>query len=226
MKTIVMSLGGSLIAPKNIDVNFLKKFRRTILDYIKKGNRVILITGGGDTCRNYQKASTQVNSDVSHNDLDWVGIASTKLNAELVRSVFGNSAYDKILDNPDKKVDTSKKILVGAGYLPGSSSDLDAVILAKTYGAKMVINLSNITYVYDKDPSKFKDAKPQKEMTWKQMQKLVGTKWIPGAHVPFDPAATKLAARLKMKLVVAKGGDLNNLKNILAEKKFKGTIVE
>ena len=196
---------------------------------LKEGSlegKVILITGGGDTCRNYQKAAAQVNPSVSHDDLDWVGIASTKLNAELVRSIFGNLAHDKILGDPNKKVNTGKKILVGAGYLPGSSSDLDAVILAKTYGAKVVINLSNITYVYDKDPSKFKDAKPQKEMTWKQMQKLVGSKWIPGAHVPFDPEATKLATKLKMKLIVAKGSNLNNLKNVLTDKKFQGTVVQ
>ena len=42
-KTIVMSLGGSLIAPDDLDINFLKKFRRVILDYIKSGNRVVLI---------------------------------------------------------------------------------------------------------------------------------------------------------------------------------------
>ena len=41
MKTIVMSLGGSLIAPDKLDVNFLKKFKKIILDYTKKGNRVI-----------------------------------------------------------------------------------------------------------------------------------------------------------------------------------------
>lgn len=221
-----MSLGGSLIAPDKIDVNFLKKFRKLILGYTKKGNRVIIITGGGDTCRNYQKATSRVYGQATDEDLDWVGIASTILNAELVRSIFGNLSYAKVLGNPSKKVKTNKKVIIGAGYAPGSSSDKDAVILAKTYGADTVINLSNITYVYDKDPSKFKNAKPQKEMTWKAFQKLVGTKWVPGAHVPFDPAATKLAAKLKMKLIVMKGSDLPNLQKFLAGKKFQGTVVE
>ena len=166
-KTLVMSLGGSLIAPDKIDTTFLKKFRQVILNYVKRGNRVILITGGGNTCRNYQKAATQVYLKATNEDLDWIGISSTKLNAELVRSIFGDLAYEKVLGNPARKVKTSKKVVIGAGYAPGSSSDKDAVILAKTYGAKTVINLSNITYVYDKDPSKFSDAKPQKEMRWK-----------------------------------------------------------
>lgn len=226
MKTIVMSLGGSLIAPNKIDVNFLKKFRELILDYTKKGNKVILITGGGNTARDYQAAAKKVNPKVSAEDLDWVGIEATKINAELVSAIFGKAAYQNILIHPNKRVATSRQIIVGGGHVPGSSSDKDAVIAAKTFGADTVINLSNITYVYDKDPAKFKNAKPQKEMTWKAFQKLVGTKWVPGAHVPFDPVATKLAAKYKMKLIVMKGSNLLNLQKYLAGKKFQGTVVK
>ncbi|MCH7623547.1 MAG: UMP kinase, partial [Nitrospinae bacterium] len=124
-----MSLGGSLIAPDKIDVNFLKKFRKLILGYIKKGNQAIIITGGGDTCRNYQKASSRVNVKSTDLDLDWVGIAATKLNAELVRSIFGSLAYDKVIGDPRIKVKTNKRIVVGAGYEPGASSDMDAVLI-------------------------------------------------------------------------------------------------
>ncbi|MFA6215922.1 MAG: UMP kinase, partial [Patescibacteria group bacterium] len=80
-------------------------------------------------------------------------------------------------------------------------------------------------YVYDKDPKKFKDAKPLKEMVWPDFLKLVGTKWVPGAHVPFDPVASKLAYQWRLKLVVMKGDNLNNLSNFLAERKFVGTII-
>ena len=220
-----MSLGGSLIAPDSVDINFLKKFRKVILDYIKKGNRVILICGGGNTSRLYQKAAKKVNPRVTSDDLDWVGIAATKINGELVSAIFGDVAYESLLVHPGRSVKTTRKILVGAGFKPGSSSDKDAVMAAKAFKAKTVINLSNITYVYDKDPKKFKNAKPQKEMAWKDFQKLVGTKWIPGAHVPFDPIATKLAHKWGMELIVMRGSDLNNLKNLLAGKSFKGTKV-
>jgi len=224
-KTLVMSLGGSLIAPDGIDINFLKKFKSLILNYTKKGNRIVLICGGGNTCRNYQKAARVVNPKVKARDLDWIGIATTKLNAELVSAIFGDAAYESILVVPNKKVATNRKITVGAGYKPGSSSDKDAVLAAQAFGAKTVINLSNITYVYDKDPSKFKNAKPQHKMNWPDFLKLVGTKWVPGAHVPFDPVASRLAARWKMKLVVMKGSDLANLNRFLRGKEFKGTIV-
>ena len=90
----------------------------------------------------------------------------------------------------------------------------------------VLINLSNIAYVYDKDPSKFKNAKRQTQMDWQEFCKLVGDKWVPGAHLPFDPIASKLARKLKLTLVVMKGNDLKNLQNFLNGKKFKGTVVK
>ena len=220
-----MSLGGSLIAPREIDINFLKKFRPVILDFTKNGNRAVIICGGGNTARAYQQTARKIFKKVSSRDLDWVGIEATKLNAELVSAVFGDYAYESILGNPGQKVATKRRIIVGAGYLPGSSSDKDAVLAAKAFGAKTVINLSNIRYVYDKDPKKYKDAKPLKIMAWPQFRKIVGNKWVPGAHVPFDPVASRLAHKLDLTLVVMKGDDLNNLKRFLAGQKFVGTVI-
>lgn len=48
-KTIVISLGGSIISPEfgKIDINFLKKFRKLILKFLKKRFKFIIIVGGG-----------------------------------------------------------------------------------------------------------------------------------------------------------------------------------
>jgi len=222
---VVMSLGGSLIAPDKIDIEFLTKFRRLILKFTEANNRVIIICGGGNTAREYQAVAKKINPQVSARDLDWVGIAATRINGELVSAIFDHIAHESILRDPTKKIISEKKIIIGAGWLPGHSSDKDAVQAAKAFGAKTVINLSNIKYVYDKDPNKFKDAKPQKQMSWKEFLKLVGNQWQPGAHVPFDPVASHLASKYKMKLVVLNGSNLNNLEQFLAGKKFTGTVV-
>jgi len=224
-KTIIISLGGSLIAPDGIDIVFLKRFRKVISDFVRRGNRAVMVCGGGNTCRKYQSAARIINGRVDKNDLDWIGIATTRLNAELVRSAFGQLAYEKIIYNPSAAVKTGKKIIIGAGFLPGSSSDKDAVLLAKNFNAGTLINLSNIKYVYDKDPNKFKGAKPYKKISWKEFKKIVGDKWLPGKHTPFDPVASKLAAKIGMELIITRGSDLKNLKNILNGKKFTGTIV-
>jgi uridylate kinase len=154
-----------------------------------------------------------------------MGIAVTKVNAELVRIIFGDKAYEKVIYNPTLKIKTNKKIIIGSGWKPGCSSDMDAVLLAKNLKAKTVINLSNICYVYDKDPKKFKEAKPIKKMSWQELIKIVGGKWTPGLNAPFDPIAAKLCMKLGLEVVIMKGTDLVNLKNFLTGKRFQGTVI-
>ncbi|MBI2129145.1 UMP kinase [Candidatus Woesearchaeota archaeon] len=224
MKTTIISLGGSLIIPDSIDVNFLKNFKAIVLDFIKKNNKLIIVCGGGGINKNYNAAAREIGS-IKDDDLDWLGIACTKLNAELVRCIFSNHAYEKVVNNPTEKIKTGKKIIVASGWKPGWSSDYDSVLLAKNFGSKTVINLTNIDYVYDKDPSKFQDAKPIKEIKWKAYRKIVGDKWTPRLNAPFDPIASKEAEKLKIKVMIANGKDLDNLKKILNEKEFIGTTI-
>lgn len=223
-KLFVISLGGSLINPGSVDAGFLKNFRRLILEETKKGRRFILITGGGALCRQYQQALNSI-ARPSNSKLDWLGIYSTRFNANLVRLMFAKSAHRQIIEDPNKKVLFKQKILVAGGWMPGRSTDDDAVRLAKIYGAKILINLSNIDYVYTKDPRKFKNAKKIENISWKNFRKIVGNKWNPGKNLPFDPTAAKLAERLSLRVIIANGKNLNNLKNILGEKNFKGTVI-
>jgi len=82
-KIFVLSLGGSLIVPGEIDTKFLNAFKKIITAQIKRGHRFVIVTGGGKTARNYQGALKQV-SRASNEVLDWMGIGATRINAELV----------------------------------------------------------------------------------------------------------------------------------------------
>ena len=158
-KIVVISLGGSLIVPgEEIDWRFLKKFKNLILKFIKNKKRFILVAGGGFIARKYQKAISKIGV-LNNEDKDWIGIHATRLNAHLLRTIFRKFAHPRINKNPYERFDFREKILIGSGWRPGVSTDFDAVILAKEYDAGTVINLSNIDYVYNKDPKKFKDAK-------------------------------------------------------------------
>ncbi|HOZ55742.1 MAG: Uridylate kinase [Parcubacteria group bacterium ADurb.Bin316] len=225
-QTYILSLGGSLIAPPaGIDWKFLKKFRALILNEIKKNKRFFIITGGGATARIYQTASKNV-THPSTEDLDWMGIQATHLNAILIKSIFRAQAYPEIIKDPTIKIKTKKNIIVGGGWRPGWSTDFVATTIAKEYKIKNLINLSNIDYAYDKDPREFKNAKKITKTSWKEFRKLVGDKWRPGLSTPFDPIASRQAENLKIKVVILNGKKLKNLKKCLENKKFKGTIIE
>ena len=232
-ETIIISLGGSLVAPNKIDIGFLKNFRHC-LSRLLEGNRgsstksgqkyqFFILVGGGKICRNYQKALLEFGAKSA--DRDWMGINVSKLNAEIVRQLFSGYSYEKIITDPNKKVKTNKNIIVGAGWKPGWSTDYDAVLMAKNNKADTIINLTNIDYVYDKNPSQFSDAKPLKEIDWKSFKHIVGDKWTPGLSMPFDPKASKLAERFKLKVAIINGKYLERLEDFLNNKPFVGTII-
>ncbi len=222
----IISVGGSIIIPKTgFDINFLKKFRALILSHVKKGEKFILVIGGGATCRNYQDALSKT-IKISNTDLDWLGIYITWFNAEFVRLLFGKHAYKEVVKDPTIKIKTSKSIIIAGGWKPGCSTDKDAVLLAQNFGAKELVNLSNIEYVYDKDPNKYKTAKKIEKINWKDFRKnVVGYKWVPGKNVPFDPMASALAEKLGLKVSILKGTDLVEVEKVISGKKFKGTMI-
>ncbi len=222
--TFVLSLGGSLLAPSELDVAYLKRLRRFILGWVRRGARFAVITGGGDLNRRYN-AATRRAADIRPADLDWIGIATTKLHAQVVRALFGTRAYEHILDNPEHPPKTKRPILVGGGYVPGSSTDLDAVLLAKAWGAKTIINLTNTSHVYDRDPRKDPKAKAHSEMTWTAYRKLIPKRWTPRLSTPFDPVASREAERLGLTVCILNGRDFSSFQRLLKGKSFKGTRI-
>ncbi|MFH1427181.1 MAG: UMP kinase [Patescibacteria group bacterium] len=228
----IISLGGSLIVPPaGIDWKLLKKFRALLVREIKKGSKFVIITGGGHTCRHYQQAANKI-VKLTKDDRDWLGIHTTRLNAHLIKTIFRQYAHPRINKNPNTKEDLKKHfkknegLMVAAGWRPGWSTDFVATILAQRLNAKKLVNLSNIDYVYDKDPKKYKDAKLIKEINWPDFRKIVGNKWDPGLNMPFDPIAAKKAEGLGLEVVIMNGHKLTNLQNYLAGKKFTGTIIK
>lgn len=222
----IISVGGSIIIPKiGFDIAFLKKFRTLIIRQVKKGQKFILVIGGGATCRAYQQAAKAV-AGLSNYQLDWLGIKTTVVNAEFVKSIFGSNAHATVITNPGKKIKTNQPIIIAAGWKPGCSTDKDAVLLAKTYGATEVINLSNVDYVYSADPKKNKNAKKLPRLTWSEFRKIVGNQWRPGANVPFDPMAAKEAEKLGLTVKFARGTDLRAVAAAITGKSVIGTVIK
>ena len=185
-----------------------------------------MITGGGKLCRKYNQAAKDLNKNISIEDLDWLGIRATKLNAEFLRICFGEYCYEKVIEKPNQRIISNKAIFVAGGWKPGASSDNMAVNLAKKFKAQKVINLTNIDYVYNKDPKKYSDAQQIERISWPEFIELVGTKWDPGANVPFDPIASQMASKLKLEVAIINGNNIWNLTSYINGGSFIGTIIK
>jgi uridylate kinase len=228
----VISLGGSIIAPDKVDVAFLRAFRKAVLEHLERdaGQRVILVCGGGGPAREYQGAYRAVLSDAATGEADaeaqdWLGIAATRMNAELVRFLFQPHCPQPVVQDPTSVSVFPGRVLVAAGWKPGFSTDYDAVLLARRFQAETLVNLSNVARIYSADPKTDPAARPLDRLRWAELQAMVGTVWVPGKNVPFDPVATAEAARAGLRLVVAAGRNIENLKRILAGQDFEGTVV-
>lgn len=229
-EVIVISLGGSLIVPEEIDKDFLKEFKDLILSQADNGKRFLIVTGGGKICRKYQNAAKEI-VDASKEDLDWIGLTVNNVNAQLVRVIFGQHAYKKAFyDLRDKDIGLAileKQIVVGGALEPGHSSDFDAVLAAKTVGAKKIINLSNTDYVYDSDPRDNPNAKKIENISWADYRNIIPKEWVySGMSTPFDPIASKEAEESNIEVAIMNGKPLSNLANYLKGEKFFGTIIK
>ncbi|MDP3726710.1 MAG: UMP kinase [bacterium] len=227
---IVISVGGSLIVPNGgIDTDFLSKLNSFVREQLAQNQKrqFFLVTGGGSTARHYRDAGRKViGHELTRDDLDWLGIHATKFNAHLIRTIFRDIAHPYIIKHYEIIRKVSEPVVVAAGWKPGWSTDYDAVLLCEDYNVKTIVNLSNISQVYNKDPNKFQDAKPINKISWIEFQKLVGDEWIPGMHAPFDPVAAQKAQELGIKVVVLNGKDFENIRKYFRGEKFVGTVIK
>jgi uridylate kinase len=115
--------------------------------------------------------------------------------------------------------------VVAAGYRPGCSTDLRAVQIAQRIGAKKVINLSNIDYVYTADPRTDPTAAKIETISWTDFRALIPTDWDPGLSAPFDPIAAKEADETNIEVAIINGDKPDELTNYLEGGAFVGTLI-
>ena len=223
----VISLGGSIVAPDGVDEGFLKDFTALIGEFLSKDEkrRFIFVVGGGGPARSWQKAYRNICSSHTDEQADWIGIMATRLNAQLVKAVMGEWCTQDVVTDPTRVEPLMGRVLVASGWKPGFSTDYDAVLLAERFHANAVINLSNIEKIYSDDPKTNPEAKPIDSISWADFCAMVGDEWVPGKNVPFDPVASRHAARMGLKVICAAGKNLPNLKKILNGEDFIGSTI-
>lgn len=225
-KVVVLSLGGSLIVPEEIDLDFLKKFREVIRKNSNKF-KFVVVCGGGSVSRKYIRALRE--DGKSEYLQNMIGISVTRMNARFLTYFFGNDANEGIphdmkhIENLLKKNDV---VFCGAlRYAPEQTSDTNAVKLAQYFKTDFV-NLTNVKGLYDKNPNENKNAKFIPRATIEEFNKIVmAIPQKPGMHAPVDHSAMKLIKKHKIKTIII-GKDMKQFDNFLNNKEFVGTIIE
>lgn len=225
-KVIVLSLGGSLIVPGEVNIKFLEKFKRTILRHSRK-YKFLIVCGGGNVARNYISALKK--AGLNEKFQSFSGISATRMNARFMNYFFGiDPEYGiphttKTLEEYAKKRDI---IFFGAlEYRPEQTSDSTASEVAAHFKT-VFINLTNVSGLFSKNPKEYKDAKFIPRITWKDFhKKATSMSYRPGQHFVLDQTASGIIMKHKIPTYIL-GQDLKQLDAVLEKRRFKGTLIE
>ena len=223
MDSIVISIGGSIILSEDTDVTFFNELK-TLLKNESKNFKIYVIVGGGRTARAYIELGRKLN--FKEEFLDEIGIDVTRANAKLLANIIGISNREIPTNTSDAK-NIDKPIVVMGGTTPGHSTDMVGAELAEKTNASKFIIATNVDGVYDKDPNKYSDAKQIKEITIDELIEEHGTEWSnAGKNVVIDGPALKIIKRAKIPTFVLNGKKLDELKSVLTNNEFNGTIIK
>ncbi len=224
-KTVVISLGGSVIIPDQIDFQFLEKFKKILQKHYKNW-KFVVVCGGGGIARRYIEAL--VKEGANEHNISEAGMRATRMNAMFLMQFFGkevNAHLPKDMHEVKNNLSKNNAVICGAlRYAPDETSDGTAAKLANFLKTEF-INITNVDGLYTKDPKKHKDAKFIPYESWKDFDKrLSKMKFTPGQHFILDQQAAKIIKEHKIKTLIL-GKNLKNLDNCLFQKSFKGTTI-
>ena len=212
---LAISLGGSLLTGKTQEPNIqlnphnYTRYAETIKKLHNQGHKIIVVCGGGKPARYLIQTAKQLNASTTIQDN--LGIKTTHINALLFTAALGQAAdqtriYQRASDLKHAPPD---KILVGAGYKPGSSTDYRAVIFAGAMQADLIINATDIDGVYTKNPKIHRDAEKLPTLTCLRLEEIIkeNTRQAPGEYGLFDLKAVRLAKKLGIPIAMINGTD-------------------
>ena len=176
-KNILLKLSGESLMSDSENIN--KDKTREIAELIKRvhdmGINIGIVVGGGNFFRG------RSHQDMEAINADSMGMLGTTMNALALRDAFNKVGLANVIFSPFdfhelieyhsedelKKMYNEGVVVVfsgGTGHI-GCSTDTAASMKAIMIGADVIIKLTNVDGVYDKDPNKYKDARMYKRLT-------------------------------------------------------------
>ena len=181
-KTVLIKLSGEAMAGENkqgLDFTYIEKICKMIKEsHDIDGTRIGIVCGGGNFMRG--RDATEMERETA----DYVGMLATVMNSLVLKDTFkkiGYNAYNQsglgidVIDKPDSikalnALDEGKIVIFGGGTgKPFFSTDTGAALRAEDIKADIIVKLTNVDGVYDKDPHKYNDAVKYDKVTFDEV---------------------------------------------------------
>jgi uridylate kinase len=225
MSIVAVKMGGSVLAPDEVNLDYVRKVAKVFLKAAKQ-HKLYIVVGGGPLSRNFIVACRKLGADES--TCDEVGIEISRLNARVLISALGAIVYPQPAKDFHEAILAGQtyKIVVMGGTHPGHSTDAVCAMLAEKARAHRIVRATNVDGVYSDDPKLNPKAELLRKMTCMDLVKIcsrsIGKAGSSGA---FDHLASKIIARAGIPASVVNGNDLANFEAAILGKKFKGTEI-
>ncbi len=232
MDPVVVGFGGSVVAPAELDKDFLRNLARVIRSWAQE-RQVFVVVGGGQAARRYIGAARELG--VAEGELDRIGIMATRLNAQMVDSLINEptgGAAPAIPITTAQAAEAAQRagagqVIVMGGTEPGHSTDYVAAELAIRVGARRLVIATNVDGVYTADPRSDPAAERRTQLSFDELLRIIQVdSWTQaGAPGVIDAPASRLIAARGLATCVVHGHDLDNVDLAVRGEAFNGTLV-
>lgn len=223
MKTVVISIGGSVLIPK-LDTSRIKTFADMLVNLKKKGIRVHVVVGGGKVSREYISAAKALGANDA--ECDKLGIDFTRLNSRLLIAALRKNAFPEPAVSLEEaaRIDTGQIIVMGGTHI-GHTTDAVAALLAEYIRSDLLIIATNVDGVYEKDPKKHPNAKKFDRISASELVQIVMSSIMKaGSAGVVDPLAAKIIERSGIKTIVVNGNKPAQIESACSGV-HKGTVI-
>ena len=189
-RRVMLKLSGEILqgsSESGIDKDAIFSFCQEIAGHAKKGTEFAIVIGGGNFWRFRDQKALCLQRTVSDN----IGMLATLMNALALNDVFhslkSKSAAFSAISSPRVIEDYTPRaalmsldsgcivICAGGTGNPFFSTDSAAALRGLELECDVLLKATNVDFVYDKDPKKFKDARKFERISFQEvLEKRLG----------------------------------------------------
>lgn len=222
---IVLKIGGHLLFGERVEQSLLKEYVG-VLRELYRGEKWVVVVGGGVPARKYVEAARGLGLDESV--CDTLAIHVTRVNALLFSHLLGDKAYPAIPQSLEQLREFAERgrIVVMGGLQPGQSTMAVAALAAEAIGAERLIVATDVDGIYTDDPKRNPRAKLLKEITIPELlRKLSQYSHSAGEYKLADILGLKILSRSQIPAIYLNGKNPENIRKAV-QGQLIGTLLK
>lgn len=230
-RRVLLKLSGEILAGDKkfgIDSEVISKLVDDIHAVHELGVQLAIVIGGGNIFRGVQAGAEGLDRATG----DYMGMLATVINALALQDILERRGIDtRVLSAIEMReiaepyirrravrhLEKGRIVIFASGTgNPYFTTDTAASLRAMEVGAEILLKGTKVNAVYDRDPSKYKDASPIPHLSFMEV--------LQRELKVMDAAAISLCMDNKLPIVVFGIGESGNLKRVITGEKV-GTMV-